>query len=123
MFITSYVVTTPIQPNYQITKHTYRNTCTIRNLPQKLDTKRHIIKNEDDNSIRVRFTISVLLAYYPDIFKNNNSNKLIFEQEHSESADPSAKGAHILKISSKSVNNFLSYLSLKITFHGSRRSR
>ena len=31
--------------------------------------------------------------------------------------------AHILKISSKSVHNFLSYLSLKITFHGSRRSR
>ena len=30
---------------------------------------------------------------------------------------------HILKISSKSVHNFLSYLSLKITFHGSRRSR
>ena len=30
---------------------------------------------------------------------------------------------HILKILSKSVYNFLSYLSLKITFHGSRRSR
>ena len=30
---------------------------------------------------------------------------------------------HILKISSKSVHNLFSYLSLKITFHGSRRSR
>ena len=30
---------------------------------------------------------------------------------------------HILKISSKYVHNFLSYLSVKITFHGSRRSR
>ena len=30
---------------------------------------------------------------------------------------------HILKISSKSVHNFLSYLSLKLTFHGSRRTR
>ena len=29
---------------------------------------------------------------------------------------------HILKISLKSVHNFLSYLSLKITFHGSKRS-
>ena len=29
----------------------------------------------------------------------------------------------ILKISSKSIHDFLSYLSLKITFHGSRRSR
>ena len=29
---------------------------------------------------------------------------------------------HILKISSKSVYNFLTYLSLKITFHASRRS-
>ena len=31
-------------------------------------------------------------------------------------AQISAKGAHILKISSKSVHNFLSYLSLKIHF-------
>ena len=30
---------------------------------------------------------------------------------------------HILKISSKSVHNFLSYLFLKITFHGSKRYR
>ena len=30
---------------------------------------------------------------------------------------------HFLKISSKSNHNFLSYLSLKLTFHGSRRSR
>ena len=31
--------------------------------------------------------------------------------------------SHILKISSKSLHKFLSYLSLKIKFHGSRRSR
>ena len=30
---------------------------------------------------------------------------------------------HILKISLKSIHKFLSYLSLKITFHGSTRSR
>ena len=30
---------------------------------------------------------------------------------------------HLLKISSKSIHNFLSYLSLKISFHGSGRSR
>ena len=30
---------------------------------------------------------------------------------------------HFLKISSKSTHDFLSYLSLKIIFHGSRRSR
>ena len=29
---------------------------------------------------------------------------------------------HLLKISSKSIHNFLSYLSLKITFHGSEDS-
>ena len=38
-------------------------------------------------------------------------------------AQTSAKGADIMKISSKSVHNFLTYLSLKITFYGSRRSR
>ena len=31
-------------------------------------------------------------------------------------AQTSAKGAHILKISSKSIHNFLSYLSLKLHF-------
>ena len=36
-----------------------------------------------------------------------------YQQERSESAGPD-----ILKISSKSVHNFLSYLSLKIKFHG-----
>ena len=35
----------------------------------------------------------------------------------------STKGADIMKISSKSVHNFLTYLSLKVTFYGSRRSR
>ena len=30
---------------------------------------------------------------------------------------------HLLKMSSQSIHNFLRYLSLKITFHGSRRSR
>ena len=44
------------------------------------------------------------------------------QQEHSENADL-PQGSTYLKISSKSVHNFLSYLSLKITFHGSRRSR
>ena len=29
---------------------------------------------------------------------------------------------HLLKMSSQSIHNFLRYLSLKITFHGSRRS-
>ena len=49
----------------------------------------------------------------PDSDPDHSQNLITYSLSHL---------GHILKISSKSVHNFLSYLSLKITFHGSRRS-
>ena len=79
-------------------------------------------------------TISTDIAFLPlfHIFADSDpdNSQFIFmdpdnDPDHSQNLITCSMShlGHILKISSKSLPNFLSYLSLKITFHGSRRSR
>ena len=89
----------------------------INDLVENIEKLNFGIKNGDIN-------LSILL--YADNIAVIAANKKDLQTMLSKStgrAKTSAKGAHILKISSKSIHNFLSYASLRIAFHGSRRSR